>query len=126
MIVEPGVIVFFILGLLIIVDCWVIYIACACTDRLESHLPNSEFVSSNRRNFASAGLVGKALRNGVLVIVLVFPAAFAKKGLCDLAEVRAFPEKDKILLLVSWGMMFALMLAMVFFQLWMKYRGLFG
>jgi hypothetical protein len=91
-------IVFFIRRPLLIVDCWVICIACACTDRLECHLPNSEFVSSNRKNFASAGLVGKTLRNGVLVIVLVFPTAFARKGLCDLAEIKAFPARDKILL----------------------------
>jgi hypothetical protein len=119
-VVEPGIIALFILGPLLIVDCWVIYIACVCTERMESYLPNSEFIRANRNTFSSAGVVGKLVRNGVLVIIVVFPAVFARKGLCDFTEIKAFPLKEKILLLTSWGAMFCLMSALVVFHLWMK------
>ncbi|MHC8314047.1 hypothetical protein [Pseudomonas sp. LB3P31] len=118
---EPGIIAFFILGPLLIVDCWVIYMACVCTDRLESHLPNSVFISANRNTFSSAGFVGNIVRNGVLVLVLVFPVVFARKGFCDFAEIKAFPAKEKLHLLAAWGAMLFLILALVIFHLWMNY-----
>ncbi|WP_339502854.1 hypothetical protein [Pseudomonas silesiensis] len=119
--VEPGIVVFFILVPMLIVDCWVVYIAYSHTDRLESYLPNSKFVRANRQALSGAGFVGKVVRNGFLVIALILPGFVASKGLCGFKEIKAFPAKERMLLLVSWGLLFFLILALVVFNFLTKY-----
>lgn len=118
--VEPGIVVFFILVPTLIADFWVVYIAYSHTERLESYLPNSKFVRANRHALSGAGFVGKVVRNGFLVIALILPGFVASKGLCDFKEIKVFPAKEKMLLLVFWGLLFFLILALVAFHFWNK------
>jgi hypothetical protein len=118
--VDPGIIAILILTPMLAVDCWVLYIAHAHTDKLESYLPESKFIKANQNAFSGAGLIGNVVRNGYIVMVLIMPKLASKRGLCNFEEVKLFPLNMKIMLLLSWGSLFLLAIALVIFYIWLK------
>jgi hypothetical protein len=90
---------------------WLFYMIHAFTEKAESLLPNSSFVEGLRSTYEHAGLIGKAVRNGVITLALMMPNAFARKGLLDIAEAKNFPHGLKYMLFASWGLAFAFLAA---------------
>ncbi|KPG95522.1 hypothetical protein AEQ67_20050 [Pseudomonas sp. RIT-PI-q] len=119
--VSLGLISFFILVPLILIEFWLIYMVHVYTEKAEALMPNSRFVEDYKGMFSHAGLMGKAMRNGLLTLVLLTPNLTAKRGLVDISEVKNFPRKLKRILVVSWGLCFLFFVALVIFGSYLKY-----
>lgn len=104
--VSLGLLGFFIGMPLIIILVWLIYMVHAYTEKAEALLSNSGFVKANFKAFDQAGLLGKAMRNGFITLVLINPDLLAKRGLVNLNEVKEFPRRIKRILVVSWVLCF--------------------
>ncbi|WP_426142270.1 hypothetical protein [Pseudomonas sp. DWP3-1-2] len=102
--IPLGLVSCFILLPLIMTDSWLIYMICNYTEKAESFLPNSSFVEANRLAYSQAGLIGKAMRNGFLTVVLMLPERCAKRGILDISEAKNFPKKLKRMFFLSWGL----------------------
>lgn len=71
------------------------YLSHRDTDHIESLLPNCKIVSDNRNLYSKFGLTGKIIRFGALSLMLVFPEAYAHRGLINLDEVDRLPTRMK-------------------------------
>ncbi|MGF6091835.1 hypothetical protein [Pseudomonas sp. 18173] len=111
----------FILAPLFLIEIWLIYMVHAYTEKAEALLPKSSFVEANRTAFWHAGLVGKAMRNGILTMVLMMPGPCAKRGIVDYTEARNFPAGFRRMLFVSWGMSWLFGIALMIFGVYLKY-----
>ncbi|WP_268800420.1 hypothetical protein [Pseudomonas huanghezhanensis] len=89
---------------MILIDLWLIYVIRVHTEKAESLMPTSAFVESNKSAYAQAGLLGKAIRNGFLTLVLAMPTLCHKRGIVSLADVRNLPPNLKRLLFLLWGL----------------------
>ncbi|WP_152974883.1 hypothetical protein [Pseudomonas sp. RIT-PI-q] len=91
------------------------------TEKAESLLPNSSFVTGIRSTYAHAGLLGKAIRNGVVTLALMMPHTFARKGILDLTEAKNFPQGLKRILFLSWGSAFVFLIAGIVLGAYLKH-----
>ena len=92
---------------------WLVYMVHIYTERAEALMINSSFVKAKRSLFSPMGLVGKAMRNGLLTLVLLTPTLAAKRGLVNIADVKNFPIGLRRILFLSWGSSFVLSVALV-------------
>ncbi|VVN97610.1 hypothetical protein PS712_02399 [Pseudomonas fluorescens] len=112
-----GLILLFIFPLFIALAMWLVYMIHAYTEKAEALLPNSSFVRTNRAAFFHMGIMGKAIRNGVLTMVLLTPAFTAKRNIVDLAEVEKFPKRLKLILVGTWGLGWFLVIILMTLEL---------
>jgi len=111
--IPPGLIAGLILVPLTLTCFWIAYVAHAYTDKAEAFLIKSDIVKGTRSTYLHAGLFGKVMRNAVLSFALMIPGVCVRKGLLDLNEVRDFPKGLKRMLVVSWGLLFMVSVALV-------------
>ena len=114
-----GIVAFIILAAMIITLCASLYISSYHLGRIESLLPNSAFVSGNKKTFSQAGLIGKVMRTLSISILLTVPKIYARKGLVDLDEVTSFPIGMKRTLIVLGAMHPTLIGALILFRIWL-------
>ncbi|KPG98192.1 hypothetical protein AEQ67_12580 [Pseudomonas sp. RIT-PI-q] len=119
--IEPGLIAGIIGVPFLLITIWVFYLAHAYTEKAELLMPNSSFVQANKGMLSQAGLMGKAIRNGVLTLVLLTPSLAAKRGIVDVADVKNFPNGLRRMLVVSWGLSFLLSVALMILSGYLKY-----
>ncbi|OPK11429.1 hypothetical protein BZ163_04280 [Pseudomonas sp. VI4.1] len=100
---------------------WLVYMVHIYTERAEALMINSSFVKANRSLFSPMGLVGKAMRNGLLTLVLLTPTLAAKRGLVNIADVKNFPIGLRRILFLSWGSSFVLSVALVALNVFRRY-----
>lgn len=124
--VPLGLISLCLLAPLILTEIWLAYMVHHYTEKAESMLPTSIFVEANKETFAQAGLIGKAMRNGFLTLVLMTPGICARKGILDLSEAQGFPKDLKRMLFFSWGLCFVLFTALMIFGLYLRFTGRLG
>jgi hypothetical protein len=124
--VPLGLISLCLLAPLILTEIWLAYMVHHYTEKAEPMLPKSVFVETNRAAFAQAGLLGKAMRNGVLTLVLMIPGLCARRGILDLKEAQEFPTDLKWILFLSWGMCFVLFSTLMVFGIYLRYTGRLG
>lgn len=72
------------------------------TEKIESYLDKSEFIESNRKVFASSGLLGKVIRNGCIALLFLRPEFFEKRRLIEKDELLNLPVHLKRKLLAPW------------------------
>lgn len=113
--VEPGHIVLLIFIPMIISLLMVSYLAHAYTTRVELLLSNSQFVKHHKETFSGLGFMGKVVRSGFIVFVLLMPQLMARRGGVDVDQVKNFPIKLKRILVGSWGMLFLSALTLMLF-----------
>jgi len=118
---HVGLIFLIILGPLLFVAIWLIYIVQAHTEKAEALLCNSHFVKVNKAAFSDFGVVGKVMRSGVLTMVLMMPGISVRRGIVNAAEVEKFPKGLKRMLVVSWGLCWLLSLVFIIFGVCVKY-----
>lgn len=119
--VSLGLLGFFIGMPLIIILVWLIYMVHVYTEKAEALLSNSGFVKANLKAFDQAGLLGKAMRNGFITLVLISPDLLAKRGLVNVNEVKEFPRKIKRILVVSWLLCFLFTSALMVLGFYIEY-----
>lgn len=105
----------------ILIAIWLFYMIHIFTEKAESLLPNSSFVAGIRSTYAHAGLLGKAIRNGVVTLALMMPHTFARKGILDLTEAKNFPQGLKRMLFLSWGSAFVFLTAGIILGAYLKH-----
>jgi len=71
------------------------YLSHRLTEKIESQLANCRLISDNKRIYAQFGFMGKVFRFGTISLVLVFPKAYARKGLVDTREIDQLPSHTK-------------------------------
>lgn len=71
------------------------YLSNRDTEYIESLLPSCKIVNDNRNLYSGFGLTGKIVRFGALSLMLVFPEAYARRGLADLDEIDRLPTRLK-------------------------------
>ncbi|MNM46072.1 hypothetical protein D3C81_570020 [compost metagenome] len=119
--VSLGLLGFFIGMPLIIILVWLIYMVHVYTEKAEALLSNSGFVKANLEAFDQAGLLGKAMRNGFITLVLINPDLLAKRGLVNVNEVKEFPRRIKRVSVVSWGLCFLFTSALMILGFYIEY-----
>lgn len=120
---EAGIVAFIILAAMTVTLCASFYISIYHLDRIESLLPNSAFVSGNKKTFSQAGLIGKVIRTLSISILLTVPKIYARKSLVDLDEVTNFPIRMKRTLIVLGAMHPTLIGALILFRIWLRPLG---
>lgn len=120
---EAGIVAFIILAAMIVTLCASFYISIYHLDRIESLLPNSAFVSGNKKTFSQAGLIGKVMRTLSISILLTVPKIYARKSLVDLDEVTNFPIRMKRTLIILGAMHPTLIGALILFRIWLRPLG---
>lgn len=120
---EAGIVAFIILAAMTVTLCASFYISIYHLDRIESLLPNSAFVSGNKKTFSQAGLIGKVMRTLSISILLTVPKIYARKSLVDLDEVTNFPIRLKRTLIVLGAMHPTLIGALILFRIWLRPLG---
>ncbi|WP_177342419.1 hypothetical protein [Pseudomonas sp. ABFPK] len=120
---EAGIVAFIILAAMTVTLCVSFYISIYHLDRIESLLPNSAFVSGNKKTFSQAGLIGKVMRTLSISILLTVPKIYARKSLVDLDEVTNFPIRMKRTLIVLGAMHPTLIGALILFRIWLRPLG---
>jgi hypothetical protein len=118
---HVGLIFLIILGPLLFVAIWLLYIVQTHTEKAEALLCNSHFVKVNKAAFSNFGVVGKVMRSGVLTMVLMMPGISVRRGIVNAAEVEKFPKGLKRMLVVSWGLCWLLSLVFIIFGVCVKY-----
>jgi len=118
--VYVGLVFLIILGSLLLVVVWLIYIVKVHTEKSEALLCNSHFVRVNQAAFSNLGGVGKVVRSGVLTMVLMMPGISVRRGVVNAAEVEKFPKGLKRMLVVSWGLCWLLSLVFIIFGVYVK------
>ncbi|PNB71079.1 hypothetical protein C1X64_26750 [Pseudomonas sp. GW456-E7] len=118
--VHVGLVFLVILGSLLLVVVWLIYIVRVYTEKAEALLCNCHFVSVNKAAFSNIGVVGKIMRSGVLTMVLIMPGISARRGIVNAAEVEKFPKVLKRILVISWGLCWLLSLVFIIFGVFVK------
>lgn len=81
------------------------YISVRHIDRIESMLSKSQFVTSNRLIFSRAGVIGKVMRIYTISILLMIPGVFARRGLANLQQIREFPRRTRLVLVMTWAVL---------------------
>ncbi|MNQ68581.1 hypothetical protein D3C85_831410 [compost metagenome] len=119
--VSLGLLGFFIGMPLIIILVWLIYMVHVYTEKAEALLSNSGFVKANLKAFDQAGLLGKAMRNGFITLVLINPDPLAKRGLVNMNEVKEFPRRIKRIFVVSWVLCFLFTSALMILGFYIEY-----
>lgn len=71
------------------------YLSHRDTEYIESLLPSCKIINDNRKLYSEFGLTGKIIRFGALSLMLVFPEAYARRGLINFDEVDRLPERMK-------------------------------
>lgn len=120
---EAGIVAFIILAAMTVTLCVSFYISIYHLDRIESLLPNSAFVSGNKKAFSQAGLIGKVMRTLSISILLTVPKIYVRKSLVDLDEVTNFPIRMKRTLIVLGAMHPTLIGALILFRIWLRPLG---
>lgn len=82
---------------------WLFYMVHVYTERAEAFMKNSSFIQANKSLYFRMGLIGKAMRNGLLTLALLTPSVAAKRGLLVSDDVKSFPIGLKCILFCSWG-----------------------
>lgn len=100
---------------------WLIYMVHIYTEKAEKLLPNSSFVELNNKTFSEAGVMGKAMRNGFLTLVLLSPNLLTKRGLVDLMKVKNSPKDLKRLLVASWALCFLFTTSLIILGVYIEY-----
>ncbi|ANJ55965.1 hypothetical protein PS874_01361 [Pseudomonas fluorescens] len=100
---------------------WLIYMVHVYTERAEALMINSSFIEANRSLFSQMGLIGKAMRNGLLTLALLTPTLAAKRGLVNVADVKNFPIGLRRILFLSWGSSFVFSVALVVLNVFRRY-----
>ena len=118
--VHVGLVFLIILGSLLLVLVWLIYIVQVHTEKAEALLCNSHFVSVNKAAFSNLGGVGKVVRSGVLTMVLMMPGISVRRGIVNAAEVEKFPKGLRRMLVISWGLCWLLSLIFIIFGVYVK------
>ncbi|HEN8712874.1 TPA: hypothetical protein U8203_003410 [Pseudomonas putida] len=72
-----------------------LYLSHRMIEHIESLLPNSKLINDNIKLYAGLGLPGKAARFGAISFMLIFPKAYARRGLIDIHEVNQLPDHIK-------------------------------
>lgn len=116
-----GLIGLFIGAPLTLITIWLFYMVHMYTEKAEALMPNSRFVEANIGVFSQAGLMGKAMRNGFLTLVLLTPNLTTKRGLVDVAEVENFPKGLKRMLVASWGLCFLFTAALIILGIYIEH-----
>lgn len=81
---------------------WLIFSAHRLTEQAESHLKKSSFVEVNLKTFGSFGLLGKIPRNGSIILMILAPDLFERRGLIDAHELSNMPTNLKNKLILPW------------------------
>ncbi|MGF6394853.1 hypothetical protein [Pseudomonas plecoglossicida] len=106
------------------------YLSHRLTEEIESQLPNCKLIRDNKAIYSSLGFVGKVFRFGTISLMLVFPKAYARKGLIDLNEVEQLPRHTKKtlsrLITLCLALFLALLLLMACLYVADHYQGLLG
>ena len=118
--VHVGLVFLIILGSLLLVAVWLIYIVQVHTEKAEALLCDCHFVSVNKAAFSNMGVVGKIMRSGVLTMVLIMPGISVRRGIVNAAEVERFPKALKRMLVISWGGFWLLSIAFIVFGVFVK------
>ncbi|MFJ3370489.1 hypothetical protein [Pseudomonas sp. NPDC086251] len=113
--VEPGLIVLLIFIPMTFSLLMVSYLAHAYIARLELLLSNSRFVKYHKETFSGLGFMGKVVRSGFIVFVLLMPQLMARRGGVDVDQVKNFPIKLKRILVGSWSVLFLSAMALMLF-----------
>lgn len=113
--VEPGLILLFIFLPMLLSLFVVFYLAHAYTTRIESLLSRSQFVQHHRDTFSGLGFMGKVIRTGFIVFVLLLPELMARRGGVDVDQVKKFPTTLKRVLVGAWSVLFFSAIALIFF-----------
>ena len=87
------------------------------TELIEGYLEKSKFVASNRKALSGLGLLGKAVRNGSIAFMFLFPWLCERRGLIEKGELLNLPVHLKWRLLVPWIIGVFLFFAMFIFWL---------
>jgi hypothetical protein len=118
--VHVGLVFLIVLGSLLLVAVWLIYIVQVHTEKAEALLCNSHFVSVKKAAFSNMGVVGEIMRSGVLTMVLIMPGISVRRGIVNVAEVERFPKVLKRVLVISWGLCWLLSLVFIVFWVFVK------
>lgn len=110
-------IVAFIIFFGLLASCWIYVSAYLYTELIESYLDRSKFVESNRKALSGLGLLGKAVRNGSMALMFLFPRLCERRGLIEKNELLNLPVHLKRKLLAPWITGGALFFAMFIFWL---------
>ncbi|MFJ1336536.1 hypothetical protein ACIKP7_00170 [Pseudomonas caricapapayae] len=106
---------------MIAIEIWLTYMIITYTDKAESYLPTSKFVGNNISMWSHAGFIGKTMRNGYLTLVLVMPEICSRRGILEITEARQFPRRLKLILLISWGLCFIFLAAVMVVGAYISY-----
>lgn len=113
---EPGLILVIIFLPMAFSLFFVFYLAHAYTTRIESLLSNSPFVKHHRDTLSGLGFIGKVIRTGFIVFVLLMPELMARKGGVDVDQVKSFPKPLKRILVSAWMMLLLSAVALMLFD----------
>ena len=105
----------FIIFFSLVITCWIYVFSCMFTELIESYLDRSKFVAGNRKSLSGLGLFGKAVRNGSIAFMFLFPELCERRGLIEKGELLNLPVHLKWKLLVPWIIGVFLLFAMFIF-----------
>ena len=101
----------------LLVSCWIYVFSYLFTELIEGYLDRSKFVASNRKALSGLGLLGKAVRNGSIALIFLFPGLCERRGLIEKGELLNLPVLLKWKLLLPWIIGVFLFFAMFIFWL---------
>lgn len=118
-IIEPGLI-----GLLVFTPGIILMVIAVCVahyyiDKIESLLQGSTYIRRISKAFSGAGLPGKILRTFSVACMLTMPGPYARRGLVDMREIKAFPVKLKRVLIGLWLAITVEVISMLAFRAWL-------
>ena len=75
------------------------FVSCSCIKDMENQLEGCRIIH-NLQGYDTLGLFGKELKCSILGFVLMFPNAFARKGMVEMEVIANFPMAHKLRLWV--------------------------
>jgi len=116
--VDPGLVAAGIMIPMLIDLLAIVAMTCCIRNRVDRLLSNCSVVADHKATFSGLGFIGDVVRIAVVSTIFLAPKVYLKRGVIDGAQVRMFPAKYKILIVLPWMVSIVVLSALVGFRVW--------
>ena len=106
-------VIVFVLGLTFFASALMTYTALRYSDRLDKHFLRSEWLLQYLAPLKSIGIFGKVARCGFVAALLLAPEYLSRRGFADIRDLKNFPKRLKVKLVVSYVLLHIAVFVMV-------------
>lgn len=122
--VDPGLVAAGIMIPMFIDLLAIVAMTCCIRNRVDILLSNCSVVADHKAAFSGLGFIGDVVRIGVVATIFLAPGVYLKRGVIDEAQIRIFPKRYKMLIVLPWVVSVIVLSALVGFRVWIYTAGI--